>query len=160
MADPGRAATTVDPVLVETLAIAVPLRIDELRQLPDSRRAEVGARWATRAADAVGHHGDMLQFRVKANRRHSAECVAERRPDCDCLTGTAQVFNAMARGLAALALNPGGVVFGGRHWCMDHPGGLTAAEPALLCSASGYPVDEVTAPGRPVVTARTGGGVL
>ena len=34
--------------------------------------------------------------------------------------GTADTFNHLARGLAALAYQPGGVTAFGRHWCTDH----------------------------------------
>jgi hypothetical protein len=35
----------------------------------------------------------------------------------------AEAFNALARGLAALAYQPGGVKYAGLHWCVEeHPG--------------------------------------
>ncbi|MFJ4637546.1 hypothetical protein ACIP69_18220 [Streptomyces hygroscopicus] len=82
-------------VLLETLRLAVPMHMAELRLLEPSRRAEIASRCAT----VIGSHGDALQFGGK----HCAEA-----------------FNALARGLAAAALTaPGGVDALGGHWCAD-----------------------------------------
>lgn len=154
-----------NPVLVETLALAVPLRIAELRDMHPQRRAGVAQRWAQRGADAVACHGDLLQFRGKARKRHTKECIERgdqhRR---DCLTGTADVFNAMAKGLAALSLCPGGATFGGIHWCTDHPGGKRTERPwELGCEHTdgfdGSPVDRALQQ-RAVETLTPTGGVL
>lgn len=140
----------LEMALAETLAVAVPLRIDELLGLPSDHRETVAKRWAERGAGGVAHHGDMLMFRSKAGRRHTPECVKEQRSHCDCRVGTAEVFNALAKGLAALALSPGGVTWSGLHWCVEHPGGvriqarqldvggLTDSYPDLGCTGSGY----------------------
>lgn len=53
--------------------------------------------------------------------------------------GTGDTFGWLARGLAALAHAPGGVTFGGLHWCADHSAceaveaetGVPAPAPAL-----------------------------
>ena len=88
-------ATTPDdeppPVLCELLRIAVPMWIERLRALPwEERRAR-----ATAVADVVAHGGDLLI------------------PDRRCQPGQrAKVFNAVAEGLALLALQPGGARFG------------------------------------------------
>lgn len=80
-------------VLRETLRLAVPMHIEELRGLDGDRLAEV----ARSHAMTVGTHGDDLQF----GGRHCAEA-----------------FNALARGLAAAALTAwGGITFNGLHWC-------------------------------------------
>lgn len=154
-----------DPVLVETLALAVPMRLDELRQMPPQRRVEVATLWAKRGADMVGCHGDLLQFRTKARKRHTKECI-ERGDQhrCDCLTGTADVFNAMAKGLAALSLCPGGAHFGGIHWCADHPGGKRTEAPwELGCTHvdgfDGSPVGRAMQQ-RAIETLTPAGGVL
>lgn len=52
------------------------------------------------AAAEVAAHGDDLEFGGK-------HCKS--------------TFAALARGLAALSFAPGGVVFGGSHWCAHHP---------------------------------------
>lgn len=41
----------------------------------------------------------------------------------------AEVFNSLARGLAALSLQPGGVTFAGMHWCQNHEQCLTGPDP-------------------------------
>lgn len=166
-------------VLVETLALAVPMRIDQLQQYREATRTEVGLAWAKTGADLVACHGDMLQFRSKAPKKHTTDCVKnERQTYCDCLIGTAEVFNAMAKGLAALALSPGGVTFSGLHWCVEHPGGKRVqverdgrpfmdSYSDLGCSAHGW--DEPDLPrmptwqpfgGRPVVTVELPEAVL
>jgi len=82
-------------VLLETLRLAVPMHIAELRPLAPERRAAIASRCAT----VLGSHGDALQFGGK----HCAEA-----------------FNALARGLAAAALTaPGGIDALGGHWCAD-----------------------------------------
>ncbi|WP_144385767.1 hypothetical protein [Streptomyces sp. SAJ15] len=93
-------------VLLETLRLAVPEHMDDLRGFTPEQRCEI----AKACAAIVGSHGDALQFGGK----HCAEA-----------------FNALARGLAAAALTAwGGVTFDGLHWCAipgcadanaDHP---------------------------------------
>lgn len=80
-------------VLLETLRLAVPMHITELRPVAPEQRAAIASRCAT----VLGSHGDALQFGGK----HCAEA-----------------FNALARGLAAAALTaPGGIDALGGHWC-------------------------------------------
>lgn len=82
-------------VLLETLRLAVPMHMMELRLLDPGHRAEIASRCAT----VLGSHGDALQFGGKHCR---------------------EAFNALARGLAAAALTaPGGVDALGGHWCAD-----------------------------------------
>lgn len=128
-------------VLVETLALAVPLRIDQLRRMSGCRRAETAAAWSQWAVDRVACNGDMLLYPTPAGKRHTAECVKEQRTDCDCLVGTAQVFNHTARALAALALKRGGVTFAGLHWCVGHPGGLRVDQTDAWGCVTSYPAD-------------------
>lgn len=93
-------------VLLETLKLAVPMHMAELRHCsPDALTAI-----ASEAATVVGSHGDALQF----GGQHCAEA-----------------FNALARGMAAAALVAwGGITWQGLHWCTipgcsnpyaDHP---------------------------------------
>ncbi|MFD8626664.1 hypothetical protein ACFV4E_22735 [Streptomyces hygroscopicus] len=90
-----RGENTQRMVLLETLRLAVPMHMAELRPLEPSHRAEIASRCAT----VIGSHGDALQFGGKHCR---------------------EAFNALARGLAAAALTvPGGVDFLGAHWCTD-----------------------------------------
>lgn len=84
-------------VLMETLALAVPLRIWELAARTPAQRANI----AHRCAQHVAAHGDALQFGGKKG-------------------AAAAAFNALAQGLACAAYQPGGVTFAGRHWCTDH----------------------------------------
>lgn len=154
-----------DLVLVETLALAVPLRIHELLQLEPHRRGKVAGRWARQAADKVGSQGDKLQFRTRTRRRHQQACIEDgTQLTCDCLDGTATVFNHMARGLAALALVPGGAAFGGIHWCAEHPGGTRTETPwELGCGhATGFgstPADRMWRQ-QVVETVTVAGGLL
>lgn len=105
-------------VLVETLRAAVPQWVDQLSRLPVARREVVRQEWAARGAQLVASHGDLLMFPKQAGKRHRKACPG---PDtCSCLVGTAEVFNAMARGLAAGAFAPGGITFAGVHWCVNH----------------------------------------
>lgn len=97
----ARPALTNHIVLVETLRLAVPLWMDQLHQLPeDSQAARIKA-WARDAVDPIASRGDTLQFGGKRGE-------------------AANVFNHVARGLAALAFQPGGITFAGVHWCANH----------------------------------------
>lgn len=108
---------TPEPALVEGLRVAVPLRIAELQHTTSAERDVRIRTWAREAGDMVAHHGDMLMFRVSAGREHTNSCRQQGWQHCDCLVGTAQVFNALVRGLAAGAHMPGGVTLFGLHWC-------------------------------------------
>ncbi|MCZ0984274.1 hypothetical protein O1L60_46810 [Streptomyces diastatochromogenes] len=107
--EPTQNAAAENVVLVETLRLAVPLHIAELRDRPTNVLVAI----AGRSASVVGSMGDVLQF-------HSPKRGA-----------AAEAFNALARGLAAAAIvTHGGVTFAGSHWCTvdacsgpdaDHP---------------------------------------
>jgi len=90
--------------LIATLAFAVPLRVWELRDVSDQARA---AR-ARRCAQIVAEHGDILMFGSKSRGK------------------AAEVFNALAEGVACAAYQPGGITFAGRHWCTDHAACVSA----------------------------------
>lgn len=81
-------------VLLETLSLAVPMHMIELKRCSPKALAAI----ASDAATFIGSHGDALQFGGK-------KC--------------APAFNQLARGLAAAALIAwGGVTFQGLHWCV------------------------------------------
>lgn len=127
--------------LMETLALAVPLRIWELRGRTPEQRAVI----ARRCAQVVAERGDALMFRSKKG-------------------ATASAFNALAEGLACAAYQPGGVTFAGRHWCTDHARCERAAaglpdepepEPVLGEGGDGY-----APPVRAAETVTVAGGLL
>lgn len=86
-----------DDVLVETLRFAVPLHIHELQHATANQRQGL----AREAAQIIAHQGDVLMFGGKKG-------------------AAGNVFNHLARGLAAAAYLPGGVDFAGQHWCTNH----------------------------------------
>lgn len=87
-------STAADDFLIASLQVAVPLHIAEIRDWSSEKRL----REAKIAADAVAAHGDNILFKSKK------------------AGGTAHAFNQLARGLAILAFQPGGVSFAGCHW--------------------------------------------
>jgi len=95
-------------VLTTSLQAAVPLWILEMRPWTPA------ARLATAREDGqhIAEHGDDLMFKSKTKGR------------------TAEAFNHLARGLAALAYAPGGVTFAGEHWCVNHAECTEAANAA------------------------------
>lgn len=80
--------------LLTALQAAVPLWIEDLRKLTADQRVALGHE----LAQVVAYKGDILQFGSKKKGQ------------------VAEVFNATARGLAALAFQPGGVTWCGIHW--------------------------------------------
>jgi hypothetical protein len=68
--------------------------IDRLRGYPESLRLER----AQECGQVVAEKGDIIQFRSKKKGE------------------TAEAFNRLAEGIAALAFAPGGVTFLGDHW--------------------------------------------
>jgi len=107
-----------EQVLMLSLAIAVPLRIAELTALPDKRRWPRIRAWADAAVDIIACEGDTLQYGSKPG-------------------DAARVFDHLARGVAALAMAPGGVTFHGTHWCLEHPWSSTRDPTTLTCATSG-----------------------
>lgn len=94
-----------DPVLAETLRLAVACWMVEMRGLTAEQRRH---RLPRDAAGLVGSRGDALQWRGKSGR---------------AVPGTAATFNALAAGMAALAGEDGGVTALGVHACArDHDG--------------------------------------
>jgi hypothetical protein len=96
-ARPSEAAHMIP--LVETLRLAVPFHIAEIRtwNLTDN---QFHSRLST-AATAVGTYGDVLLYGAKSGK--SRRRIAE-------------AFNALALGIAASAMVPGGIHYGGVHW--------------------------------------------
>lgn len=115
------ATPAIPDTLLAGLEVAVPLRIQELRLMTPYERHTTLQAWRSDACDAVAYRGDILQFGSK--RRGEA----------------ASVFNHLARGLAALAHAPGGVLFAGRHWCLTHPWGKQVDSIADLACTAGEP---------------------
>lgn len=107
-------------VLVMCLALAVPMRIEQLLAKPD--RDRVQRWWARRAADAIASDSADLIYSTKLEKGTAAK-----------------TFNRLAEGIAALALCPGGVLFAGTHWCVDHAGGLSCTDPEELDCAGRAP---------------------
>lgn len=111
---------TGNPVLLVALEAAVPLWIVELRRMPAGQRERTRTVWARAGAESIAHKGDVLQYGSK--RRGEA----------------ADVFSHLARGLAALAFQPGGVTFAGLHF---------------EATADANPDEPPGRPGRPIVDA-------
>lgn len=84
------------PLLAPALQIAVPVEIRKLRRCPDKERQQL----ASECGQVITEHGDDLLY------------ASKKKGD------TARAFNALAKGLAALAYQPGGVTFAGLHWCV------------------------------------------
>lgn len=104
------AVNSEDETLKICLAMAVPLRIDELLCLQPDARMVRAQQWISEAGELVPHAGDAV-FRITPYRPARGKWIEE--------VGTARAFNALACGLAAGALVPGGVTFAGLHWSAD-----------------------------------------
>lgn len=135
--------TAGNGVLAATLEVAVPMWLADVRDLPFAERNRI----AQEAATVVGSQGDVLQYgggpkfghgakelaahrsgprcKVKDCRCHGDGCTSQK---CYCHVrgepsySAGEVFNHLARGLAILACQPGGVTYAGQHWCAySHP---------------------------------------
>jgi hypothetical protein len=82
------------PALIAALEAAVPMWIEKLRGLTEEERVKIGHE----VSQVVAEKGDILMFGSKRQGE------------------VADVFNATAKGLAALAFSAGGVTFCGLHW--------------------------------------------
>lgn len=91
-----------DQLIVTMLGEAVPVLMGELLRLDGDARRERMMLWRDLSTQVVAERGDALRF--GASKRG----------------GVAQVFSAVARGVAVLACCPGGITFAGQHWCADH----------------------------------------
>lgn len=95
-ADQPERAEGLDENLACALLTAVPMRIWEITHWTPEQRTNDAA-WAAELMRA-GAAGDVLLYGTKDG-------------------GPAAAFNALVRGLAALAFVEGGVEFAGLHWC-------------------------------------------
>lgn len=91
---------TREELLRLTLSIAVSLWVEQLQK---KSWAEVEER-ARVCGQVVAEKGDIIQFRSKKKGE------------------TAEAFNRLAEGIAALSFAPGGVEFLGLHFTNKHPG--------------------------------------
>jgi hypothetical protein len=138
----------VRELLTCTLAAAVPLRLAELDALSGETRADAIRAWRADALEQIPAHGDIILYPAKKRGE------------------TAAAFNSLARGVAVMALNPGGVQFVGQVWCAAHSRfGVAGGYPCAAClegeAAAGWPhrsAPEVAAPPRPVVDVHLPGG--
>lgn len=117
--------TAQHETLVIALEAAVPLHIIELSNRTPEQRAAI----AQRSADEVACRGDILQF---GSKKRGA---------------VADVFNHLARGIAVLAFQPGGVTFAGHHWCTSH----ALCEDASATAPAAVPEPAPPEPRRPIV---------
>jgi hypothetical protein len=85
-------------LLVVTLQVTVPLWIHQVARLTEAERLAA----ARECAQVIAEHGDDILYRSPRKGE------------------TATAFNALARGLACAAYQPGGVTFKGTHFCTDH----------------------------------------
>lgn len=119
-------------VLEETLAFTVPMLITEARRLSPEQRQVI----ASRAAKVIAAQGDTLMFGSRHAFGHGAREMAAHQKHARgidlagkcrvCTAGQAsysagEVFNELAKGLALLAYQPGGVRFRSLSWCAAHP---------------------------------------
>lgn len=122
----------VSDLLGMTLQAAVPLNTYDLLRRSYGLRQPIIDRWASKAAYMVAYHGDMLLFKSKARTSHRKDCSNPK--ECDCLTGTAEVFNHLARGIAAASFQPGGICTFGLQFCAFHyPEGRAVGRNHHLC---------------------------
>lgn len=89
-----------ESLLVGLLATAVLVEIDRMRGMGEPYRLAT----ARKCGQYIAEHGDNVLFR-SGDRKHT----------------TAKAFAVLARGLAVLAFQPGGVTFAGHLWCATHP---------------------------------------
>lgn len=122
------------------LMVAVPMWIAEIRSWPEDQRLAV----ARECAQIIASQGDTLQYGSRHKFGHAAKqiarhqaggtCPPEDPKTCSCkgkgcgdkkcwchISGepaysAGEVFNALARGLACAAYQPGGVTFAGMAW--------------------------------------------
>ncbi|MBO0813859.1 MAG: hypothetical protein J2P30_01695 [Actinobacteria bacterium] len=123
---------TTDALLEGMLQVTVPMWIAELRTYREEDRLAIGRR----DGDFVAEHGDDVLYR------------GHKRGD------SAKAFTAVARGLAVLAFQPGGVTAFGGHWCTDHEvcESADAKARAQLAAEPPWEPPQPTYKGRPVTT--------
>lgn len=120
----GRAAywAGAQPLLLGMLTLAVPKCLDDLDGLPGESSQQTLRSWQENACQEITEHGDILQF------------PSPRRGE------SAKAFASLARGLAVMAANRGGVEFLGHVWCAAHSrSGRPGCYPCGECSAVAAP---------------------
>lgn len=99
-----------EELLAMTLMVAVPLRIEELRERPVVEVLDVATARGKEWAEVIAGRADVMLYRGK--KRGEA----------------AEVFNVLSNALAHLAFVPGGVKFMGERWSAFPDGGLLLGE--------------------------------
>ena len=97
--------------LAETLRLAVPLHIAEIRS-QNLTSNQFHARLSKAATD-IGQYGDLLMYgggKSAKSRGHLRDA-----------------FNSLAYGIAVASMQPGGIHYGGIHW--EHTPAMEPAEP-------------------------------
>lgn len=146
-----------EAALAETLALTVPMWMDQFRGLAPEQRQAI----ASAAARIIAAQGDTLMFGSRTAFGHGGKELAGHRkheaggedPTGKCRVCTAgqasysagEVFNELAKGLACAAFQPGGTRFGLLSWCAAHPRQRWADGP--ICPACLH--EERAAGGRP-----------
>lgn len=137
-----------DDALTETLALTVPWLIAEARRLSEEQRQVI----ASRAAKIIAAQGDTLMYGSEATFGHGAREMATHQKHARgseagpagkcrvCTAGQAQfsageVFNELAKGLAVLAFQPGGVRFRSLRWCAAHMQERWTEADGVVCPA-------------------------
>jgi hypothetical protein len=100
----------MNDVLPLTLALAVPLWIDQLSSLTDAERLAM----AQECSQVIAEHGDIILYRGGKKGE------------------TAAAFNMLAKGIAIGAYQPGGITAFGQHYCTDHAECLDAEKKARI----------------------------
>jgi hypothetical protein len=99
-------------LLTDTLSVAVPMCLTKLDTLDDTQRKRTLKYWRSRGVGILPYFADGILYRVTTKP-----------------VPTHKAFVALAQGLAALAVHPGGVCAFGRIWCAQHhPAGIAAEQ--------------------------------
>ena len=106
-----------EALLLDHLAIAVPMWIDTLRGSTFDERADR----AHCCAQVIAHKGDIILYRSKAKGE------------------TAEAFNRLAEGIACAAFQPGGIRAFGVVWCAEHLGAAPTTKGGQICSGCAVP---------------------
>lgn len=95
-------------LLALTLQAAVPMWIRKAKAVTRKAREDVLKTWCEEGVGAITERGDLLMYRSKKKGE------------------TAEVFNHLAKSIAAMAFVPGGICTFGLNFCATHhPSGLS-----------------------------------
>jgi hypothetical protein len=100
------------PALLPCLQLAVPLWVQRWRD--EGRTLDEVMAEGPRVAGLMGFSGSALMWPVKGEKQ--APKCPDGTPARERALGSAEMFNELARGIAALSFCPGGVDFAGGHW--------------------------------------------